>query len=109
MDSQKDATENLGSSRCSTAVRVKQCVDDLFCVGRSNEAKRLVIEQLDGRDGGGYCREAIESHFRAAIEGGDIWSKHAEDCMNALLDAHERLDRDGLARALNGMRILLGR
>jgi hypothetical protein len=106
-----DATENSDSLRCSTADRVKQCVDDLFCVGKSNEARRLVIEQLDGRDGGGYCREAIESHFRAAIESasGEMWSKHAEDCMNALLDAHERLDRDGLARALNGMRILLGR
>lgn len=109
MTKPENADEGFDSSVCSTAVRVKQCVDDLFCVGRSNEAKRLVIEQLDGRDGGGYCREAIESHFRAAIEGRDVWSKHAEDCMNALLDAHERLDRDGLARALNGIRILLGR
>jgi len=71
----------------------------------------LVIEKLDGEDGGGFCREAIESHFQAAIDASPNheWTRSAEDCMNALLDAHERLDRDGLGRALQGMRILLGR
>jgi len=37
------------------------------------------------------------------------WTHAAEECMNALLDAHEKMDKDGLGRALQGMRILLGR
>lgn len=46
----------------------RHATNELFCVGKSNEAQRLVIEQLDGRDGGGYCREAVESHFVDAIQ-----------------------------------------
>lgn len=98
------------TSRPSVSEQVKQCTDDLFCVGMSNEAKRLVIETLDGSDGGGYCREAIEAHFRSAIENANNdWSRQAEHCMNALIDSHEKLDREGLGKALQGMRILLGR
>jgi len=37
------------------------------------------------------------------------WVSSAEYCMNALLDAHESCDRKALWRALQGMRILLGR
>ncbi len=34
-------------------------VDDLFCLGADNEAHRLVIETLDKRNGGGWCRIAV--------------------------------------------------
>jgi Lar family restriction alleviation protein len=40
---------------------------------------------------------------------GKAWATQAEHCMQAILEAHERLDRDGLARALSGMRVLLGK
>ena len=38
----------------------------------------------------------------------ESWSESAKDAMAKLLDAHNRLDREGLARALQGIRILLG-
>lgn len=68
MNKRKDAAAAPCARHCSTALIAKEAVDDLFCVGRSNEAKRLVIEQMDNKDGGGYCREAVESHFVSAIE-----------------------------------------
>lgn len=37
------------------------------------------------------------------------WQESASEVMCRLLDAHQKLDRDGLASALQGMRILVGR
>jgi len=42
-----------------------------------------------------------------ALLGEDNWAFCAEDCMRRLLEAHKNLDRDGLASALQGMKILL--
>lgn len=68
MNKRNDVAAAPCARHCSTALIAKEAVDDLFCIGRSNEARRLVIEQVNGKDGGGYCREAVESHFVSAIE-----------------------------------------
>mgnify|MGYP000300509038 CR=1 FL=1 len=53
---------------CYVADLAQRATSDLFCDGLSNAAERLVIETLDGKDGGGHCREAVESAFLGAIK-----------------------------------------
>ena len=107
----KDATENSDAKLCSTSSIVKQCVDDLFNVGKWNEAERLVIQTASGKDGGGYCRGAVEKIVTSAVEASPHheWPKLAEKAINDLLNAHEALDRDALGQALFGLRLLVGR
>lgn len=44
---------------------------DLFCVGHPDEAQRLVMETIDKRNGGGWCRQAVRDiaikHIEAAL------------------------------------------
>ncbi len=36
-------------------------VDELFINGNGQRAQRLILELEDGKDGGGWCREAVKS------------------------------------------------
>lgn len=54
------------------------------------------------------ANEYFIAGFQAAQQSDD-WNHAAKQCMNNLLDAHEKLDRDALTKALNSIRILTGR
>lgn len=44
-----------------------EIVADLFCNGAGQEAKWLVLILPDGRDGGGWCREAATARVEGII------------------------------------------
>ena len=61
-----------GGGKWINPLRIANAIaDDLFCVGHEAEAHRLVIETIDKRNGGGWCRLAVRDiaikHIEAAL------------------------------------------
>jgi hypothetical protein len=51
---------------------VKQIVDCLFTSGRGDEATRLVLELPGKKDGGGWCRRAVEDQIDQVLTACDL-------------------------------------
>lgn len=49
----------------------KQITDELFTNGIGERAKRLVLELEDGKDGGGWCKEAVEDVIERILKEND--------------------------------------
>lgn len=45
-----------------------EITNHLFCVGKNNEARRLVIEQLNGKDGGGWCKNSVHGVIQDVLD-----------------------------------------
>ena len=60
-----------GGKRIDPLRIANDIADDLFCIGRKNEATHLVIQTSEMRIGGGWCRLAVS----------DIALKHIETAL----------------------------
>ena len=63
--------------KCTENLRklAKQIANDLFTNGSGQEADRLVLELPGKRDGGGWCKRAVEDRIYDAIA---AWNRRAE-------------------------------
>lgn len=53
-----------------TEQQLQALVDELFTNGDGTQAHRLVLTSMDGRDLGGWCRQAVVDRIRAAVRAG---------------------------------------
>lgn len=62
-----NSTDPPATAQGEGADIVKQITDALFTSGAGRPVRRLVLDLENGRNGGGYCRAAVERIVRAAI------------------------------------------
>jgi hypothetical protein len=66
-DKQKSAVRDIAPNNSLNAA-IEEIVNRLFENGSGEKARRLVLELENGRDGGGWCKDAVRDQIRDVLQ-----------------------------------------